>query len=372
MKILLFLFVATLLFSENLFKSDEDGAFDISHYLGTRYGFLPVPTIITEPAVGYGGGVNLMFLHNTFNSIKQTKTPPSISGVFVGATENGTKGVAAYHLGFWEKDTIRTTTFVGYSDINMNFYQIDMNLKGYFGYQELMFRLKDSNFFLGANYLYSDIDSQREDAPSSQLSSLFKHTFKMGAAAAFVQYDSRDTIFTPSNGLFAKVILRRFDEHLGGDENFWRYGAKFFYFLPLSKELTLGLRAEGEGVTASKDDSVPYFANPYIIMRGIPAMRYQGEKVLLGEMQLRYEFIPRWNFVAFGGIGKAFQRDSILETPHFDVDSIEKSSVVPAGGIGFRYELARKFGLWGGLDFATSKEEDISLYITVGSAWGAY
>jgi hypothetical protein len=35
----------------------EDGQLDISNWLIERKGFLPVPIVITEPAVGLGGGV---------------------------------------------------------------------------------------------------------------------------------------------------------------------------------------------------------------------------------------------------------------------------------------------------------------------------
>src|SRR3974390_2995546 len=38
------------------FRSPEDGWFDVSGFLEEKYGFIPVPLIITEPAVGYGGG----------------------------------------------------------------------------------------------------------------------------------------------------------------------------------------------------------------------------------------------------------------------------------------------------------------------------
>ena len=34
----------------------EDGQFDMSNYLASAQGFLPVPIIITEPAVGFGLG----------------------------------------------------------------------------------------------------------------------------------------------------------------------------------------------------------------------------------------------------------------------------------------------------------------------------
>jgi hypothetical protein len=38
-----------------IFKDSLDGAFDISKYLFDLHGFLPVVSIITEPALGYGG-----------------------------------------------------------------------------------------------------------------------------------------------------------------------------------------------------------------------------------------------------------------------------------------------------------------------------
>ena len=128
----------------------------------------------------------------------------------------------------------------------------------------------------------------------------------MEGLVGIVQYDSRDTTFTPSKGLFTKATLRRFDDNLGGNENFWRYGAKAFYFIPIGKPIVLGLRVEGKAVNTSPGDNVPFYTNPTINMRGISATQYQGEKMLLGEMQLRWEFINRWNLVAFGGGGKVF------------------------------------------------------------------
>ena len=46
-------------------------------------------------------------------------------------------------------------------------------------------------------------------------------TINIGALAAVVQYDSRNSIFTPSSGLFSKVIAKRYDDSFGGDYNFW-------------------------------------------------------------------------------------------------------------------------------------------------------
>ena len=43
------------------FKDPKDGAFDTSEWLIERSGFLPVPIFISDPAVGYGGGMALLF-----------------------------------------------------------------------------------------------------------------------------------------------------------------------------------------------------------------------------------------------------------------------------------------------------------------------
>jgi len=260
----------------------------------------------------------------------------------------------------------------------MNFYLRDlggdMNLNGFMAYQEVMFRIKDSDFFIGGNYLYVDVESKRNDGRLPILDSFFERELNMGALSAVVQYDSRDSIFTPSKGLFAKATLRRFDESFGGNENFWRYGAKAFYFHPLSEKVILGLRLEGEAVYASDGDDIPYVTYPAINMRGIQAMRYQGENMLLGEMQVRWEFIDRWSLVLFGGSGKVFGEENRYELGTGVVKEDLSFKDAPshwATGVGFRYELARKFGLWGGLDFATNEENDFAFYITVGSAWGA-
>ena len=46
-----------------LVTDPEDGRFDMSNWLLRNKGFLPVPMIITEPAVGYGGGLGVIFFH---------------------------------------------------------------------------------------------------------------------------------------------------------------------------------------------------------------------------------------------------------------------------------------------------------------------
>ena len=79
------------------FIDQDDGNLDVSDWLVDRKGFLPIPIVITEPAVGYGGGLALMFVRNSMReSAEKSKatghqTPPDIFVLGAAATENGTK-----------------------------------------------------------------------------------------------------------------------------------------------------------------------------------------------------------------------------------------------------------------------------------------
>jgi len=68
---------------------------------------------------------------------------------------------------------------------------------------------------------------------------------------------------------------------------------------------------------------------------------------------------PRLTVLGFGGVGGTTKEWS--ELAH--------TRTAGAGGVGFRYLLARRLGLRSGLDVAVGPDGDISLYVQNGSAW---
>ena len=104
--------------------------------------------------------------------------------------------------------------------------------------------------------------------------------------------------------------------------------------------------------------SIPFYALPFLDMRGIPAMRYQGEDVLLTEIETIWRVSDRWSLLGFGGVGRAAGKFS-------DLDKAENRWT---GGTGFRYLVSQKLGLHVGIDIARGPE-DWAFYIQVGSAW---
>jgi hemolysin activation/secretion protein len=87
-------------------------------------------------------------------------------------------------------------------------------------------------------------------------------------------------------------------------------------------------------------------------------MRYQGEEAAQIEAELRWQFWKRLSLVGFVGGGAVWN----------DFEKFDDSVAVVAGGAGFRYELARKYGLHAGVDLAFS-EGNTAVYVQFGSAW---
>ncbi|HNW54489.1 MAG TPA: hypothetical protein PKN21_09490, partial [Bacteroidales bacterium] len=87
-----------------LFRDSLDHAIDISNWLASKKGFLLVPSLITEPAVGYGLAGAAVYFHSSYSA---KKGPPSMTGVLGAGTQNGTWAAGAFHIGYWKHDRIR-------------------------------------------------------------------------------------------------------------------------------------------------------------------------------------------------------------------------------------------------------------------------
>jgi len=360
------------------FIDPQDGMFDVSHWLAEKKGFFPVPIIITEPAVGVGAGVALVFLHDplsgrvpdgeTFDPKSKDAEgkliPPSISAVFGMYTENETWIAGGAHMGIWKNDNVRYTGAVVTGSINMKFYGlgltkdkgIDFNIDPTVLYQDFKFRLNGSGFFAGISYLLAETNSKFD---LSAIDPGFAINSKSRDAAAIfsLRYDSRDTIFTPNSGFNSAVEAWVFRDAIGGDSEFEKYVAKLIYFTPVAETLVLGLRVNLETVEGKPFIEVPFHQFPFVYLRGIPMMRYQGETVGVAEVELRWNFTPRWSVVGFGGAGR-----------YHDIRGVEPYENVYTKGAGIRYFMARRFGLHVGFDVAKGPE-DTAFYMQVGHQW---
>ena len=101
------------------FRDSLDNKIDISDWLVSKKGILVAPSIITEPAVGYGVALGALYFHSSYS---EKKGPPSISGVVGALTQNGTWAAGAFHAGFWKNDHIRYLGALARTYVNIGFY----------------------------------------------------------------------------------------------------------------------------------------------------------------------------------------------------------------------------------------------------------
>ncbi len=359
------------------FIDPEDGMFDASNWLAEQQGVLPLPILITEPAVGYGLGVALLFLHDPLaGTAPEGKTfdpqskgterliPPSISAAFGMYTENGTWLAGGMHLGIWNDDHIRYLGAGGVGSININLYAfsatpdnpIKFNIELALLKQGVKFRLADSNFFAGIDYLLLATKSSFDDLlikPGNNIALVSQDA----AVTLSLNYDSRDTIFTPSRGFNASLEGSLYREVVGGDTDYEKYLAKLIYFTPIVDTVILGLRGQAEWADGIPIVDIPVYQYPFVDLRGIPKMRYQGKSIGVLEAEVRWDFNPRWSFIGFGGAGR-----------YTSIISDVPAANVYTKGIGVRYLVSRRLRLRTGFDVAQGPEGTV-FYIQMGQAW---
>ena len=347
------------------FVDPKDGQFDLSYFLENPRGFLPIPIVVTEPAVGYGAGAAGMFLRPRKDAGEEGWARPDISAVGGMATQNGTWSAFAADASRWLDGRLRTLAGAGTGQVNLDFYGLGLDRPSFD--QKVRYSLQfngavvqtnwqlgpKSPWSIGLRYVFADIDPKlRDPAPFPGLTDGVR--VKVSAPTAVVEYDSRDSVFTPTRGIYAESSYLASRESLGASVDFERFQQVVIGWRSFPHRVTLGARAD----YGWSSDGTPFFLRPYIQLRGVPAMRYQGDQMASFELEARWQVFGRWSLVAFGGAG----------TTRTARDAFSVTQNVGSGGVGFRYELASKFGLHAGIDVAHSPGTT-AVYFQVGNAW---
>jgi hypothetical protein len=377
-KIVLTLLLTTSLFTgwaqinkQYYFKDSIDGAVDVSDWLINAHGFIPLPTLITEPALGgIGAAIVPVFLTkkppniDTVNGkIIRKPNQPDITGAAAAYTANKTWIVGAFRSGTLVKQRIRYRVAAGYGDVNLTFYKtlpvvgeqsFDFNFKVIPAFGFAMKQIARSNWYGGIQYFYMHTEVKRTDVLFPAYVTPKEIKGNISQPGVITEYDVRDNIFTPNSGFKFHTDYSFSDEAVGSSFNYMRLNSFIYSYYPFTPKLIGGLRLDVQQAF----DNPPFYFLPYIDMRGIPAARYQGMIDGLTEAEIRWDLYKRWSVVGFGGTGKAFD----------SWDKFNDADLVYSYGAGFRYLLARKFKLRMGVDIARGPEQ-WAYYITFGSAW---
>ncbi|MFV2059656.1 MAG: BamA/TamA family outer membrane protein, partial [Gammaproteobacteria bacterium] len=317
----------------------------------------------------------LTAMRNAQQGAAQHLLPPSVSVFAAAATGNKSWFTGGGHMGFFNQGRIRYLGGVGYGDVNLNYFgsgnialksPVELKTKASGIFQTIKFKIADSPFFVGIGQRYinanislnslGDIGSLLPPDYSDKLKALFNQDVTTSGLGFNLEYDTRDNIFSPGQGYRYTLEQLWFREGFSSDVNYELIRFQGLNYWPVSEKWQLGLKLNSE--YAKTDELLPPFATPSISLRGIPAMRYQGNFIAAIETELLWHLDTRWSVLGFVGSGRASN-----STTEFSNAENRNTS-----GLGFRYLIARRYGFNMGADIAQGPEDTV-FYITVGSAW---
>jgi len=168
-------------------------------------------------------------------------------------------------------------------------------------------------------------------------------------------YDTRNNFLDPTTGVDLSAKVSGFAPWLGGSDSFGRFNAFAHGYAQPRNMWGFAGRLD----LTSAWGTVPFFYVPYIDMRGLQTQKFSGNVTMLGEGEVRMTVLTRWTALGFAGIGSAAK----------DWGELSSARVAGAGGVGFRYLLAKKFGIRSGVDVAVGTGGKPLFYLQNGASW---
>ncbi|MEN3185155.1 MAG: BamA/TamA family outer membrane protein, partial [Atribacterota bacterium] len=129
---------------------------------------------------------------------------------------------------------------------------------------------------------------------------------KSNSITPTIIYDTRDDIFNPHSGWWCSLQAEFAGRFLGGDYNYSKYVLDVRNYIDTGENATLALRFVG-GIA---DVELPRFEQFSVggvnTLRGYDLYEFQGEKMLVFNLEYRFDIAKNTQLVVFGDAGYAW------------------------------------------------------------------
>lgn len=330
---------------------------------------LIAPLPFRNSQIGWGGVLMLGLIHR-FDA--DTTVKPSTGAVIGLASENGSWGVMGLEVARFRRDTWRARGIVGYMNLRYDFYGIGVDA-GEAGHsvplEQTIFmtagnllRRVSGSLYAGVSIVWMETNIALRDTAGLTLPPAVPNQSRatLLAPGLHAELDSRDDDYWPGRGSLAQLKASFFTTSTGESGTFQRYVVAWSWYHRL-RGRTLGLATNINACAAPGDP--PFYGlctlgATRFALRGYTQGRYRDHYANVVQAELRAHTAGRVGATLFGGFGQ-------VATAAADVFNAE---LLPAGGIGLRYQLARKFPMHLRLDYAWGHDGGL-LYFAVGEAF---
>lgn len=320
---------------------------------------MPIPII--DPTIGKGLAIGVL---TTFRlDADDQVSPRSTFAVGAGYTDTHTYAAGAGTSLYFDEDRYRFDALGGYGNANIKFYGIgsdslfkdhpvDFSIRGVFASTNVRARVAD-HFYLGPLYKYLNSTAHFDVLPG--ILRPIDLDFRLSGAGLIGEYDSRDTSFSPHEGIYAEMELTRFDERIGSDFNFFSLDGSAAKYLELTPDLVLA----GQARVAAAAGDAPFFALPYLTLRGFPGGKYLNDVTWQTQAELRWRVFWRIGVVGFAGVGQTAP----------NLGAFADSEVLYSGGVGLRFVASESERVNLGIDYARASDGGDAFYFRIGEAF---
>jgi len=324
-----------------------------------RGSFIVAPLPISSPALGTGIVPVLGYIF-PFRKDDQV-SPPSVVGMAGIATNNGSRGLAAYTDLFIHQNTYRISAVFVRGNLNYDLYGIGLGAgdegrklpleqTGQVFRSEVLRRV-GWRFFLGVRFWTgsSDITLRSTSGTGSQSDpppDVGLHTTLRALGLRLKRETTLDR-FYPTNGTLLDFTTDFFSEALGSKYSFQAYRFTFNKYGSLTKNqvLAYNLFVCGTGGEPPFYGNCIYGTNNEL--RGYTAGRYLDRYMFATQLEYRLTLPKRFGVVGFGGVGEVVPGGTQL---------FRTNSLLPAGGGGLRFQLSKTYHVNLRADVARGKD----------------
>ena len=337
--------------------------------------FVAAPIPMSNPTIGTGLGVVAALLFPLKKS--DTISPPAVLGAGGFYTDSHSYTVGAAMKAYMAEDHWRLLFGAATGQIHYDLFLPGIGpgssppsipiAQEVSGLQAEVLRRVSGTLFVGARYNYADTTLKIDPADTDSPAAPPQEDFSVTAASLGprLQSDSRDSTFYPLRGALFDLRADFYEPAFGGNRTFQSYKASIEGFFSTGERGVLAGRLSACSVRGDAPVYALCLFGLQSDLRGYSVGRYLDRAMFAAQAEYRLRlpqdlgFIGRFGFVAFGGVGEV--------APTFG--DMNSENLLPSGGIGIRFLLARENHINFRIDYAWGKSGSKGLYVGVGEAF---